>query len=669
MSKASQTWISDNGNGTFTNPLFYEDFPDPDLIRVGSDYYLTSTTMHSMPGLPVLHSRDLVNWKLLGYAFDRLDLGPAFRLEDEQESYGQGIWAPCLRYHNGTFYIFTNINKQTTQCFRATNPRGPWTRSSMKVSLHDLSVLFDDDGKVYVIWGYSDIHFAELNETLDDIVPGTERILIQKEAGMGEGVHFYKIQGKYIITSAWFAGRMRMPCARADRPEGPYEINLEISADEDFGLLEGNRLKQVWGGPPFELAERNPEDIGRMSLHQGGLVDTVNGEWWGFSMMDYNSVGRLSCLSPVTWHDGWPYFGLTGNLKRTPRTWLKPNTGNHATPTALFQRNDSFDQAGLNPLWQWNHVPVDGKWSLSERKGYLRLHSLPAKDLWWARNTLTQKAIGPRSQPSVIIESEGMQLGDVAGLALFNHPYASLAVERHADGDLLVYYDQFTRVRETIPLQEQKVWLRADCDFLSELGQFSYSLDGETFLPIGGEVKLIFQLKTFQGVRYALFNFNTAGGEGGYADFDQFEVVESHPRGLMEPIPFGKTISLASCERGLRLVARDGQLVGAPDGEELHFEVLDRGLGRVALRTIEGALTVCEDESVSLQKAELSNAQTFQWMEQVYSAPILMSLVSHRFLAFDPETGQLKADHPGPSSVEQTDACWKISVIEDSSNE
>ena len=124
----AQTWKADNGNGTFTNPLFYDEFSDPDLIRVGDDFYLTGTTMHTMPGLPVLHSRDLVNWTFLGYALDRLDLGPAFRLEDGKSEYGRGIWAPCFRYHKGTFYIFSNVNGQTTQLFRATNPAGPWTR-------------------------------------------------------------------------------------------------------------------------------------------------------------------------------------------------------------------------------------------------------------------------------------------------------------------------------------------------------------------------------------------------------------------------------------------------------------------------------------------------------------------------------------------------------------
>jgi xylan 1,4-beta-xylosidase len=153
-SVSAQTWRADNGDGTFSNPLFYDEFSDPDLIRVGEDYCLTGTTMHSMPGLPVLHSKDLVNWKLLGYAFDRLDLGPEFRLEDGKDAYCQGIWAPCFRYHNGAFYIFSNVNRHCTQLFRAKNPSGLWTRTELNRSFRNLSVLFDTDGKIYVILGY-----------------------------------------------------------------------------------------------------------------------------------------------------------------------------------------------------------------------------------------------------------------------------------------------------------------------------------------------------------------------------------------------------------------------------------------------------------------------------------------------------------------------------------
>src|SRR3954469_14602503 len=194
---APSTWTPDNGNGTFTNPLFYDEFSDPDLIRVGDFFYLTGTTMHTMPGLPILRSKDLVNWEFVAYALDKLDLGPAFRLEDGKNIYGQGIWAPSFRYHNGKFYIFSNVNGQNTQMFTAADPKGPWTRTPMKRGFHDLSVLFDDDGKAYVVWGHQGMHLAQLTDDLTDIVPGTERVLFSADAGMGEGAHFYKIDGKY----------------------------------------------------------------------------------------------------------------------------------------------------------------------------------------------------------------------------------------------------------------------------------------------------------------------------------------------------------------------------------------------------------------------------------------------------------------------------------------
>ncbi len=220
------TWTSDNGNSTFTNPLFHDEFSDPDMIRVGDDYYLTGTTNHAMPGLPLLHSKDLVNWEFLCYVSDKLDFGPQYRLEEGKDIYGQGIWAPCIRYHNGKFYIFSNVNGQTTQLYTATNPKGPWTHLKMKKSLHDLSVLFDDDGKTYVVWGYDEIHLAELTDDLLDIRPGTETVIVPKGSGAGEGCHFYKINGKYYITNTNYDPLCYQVCLRADRPTGPYEVNV-----------------------------------------------------------------------------------------------------------------------------------------------------------------------------------------------------------------------------------------------------------------------------------------------------------------------------------------------------------------------------------------------------------------------------------------------------------
>ena len=149
---AAKHWTADNGNGTYSNPLFHEEFEDPDVIRVGDDYYLAGTTMHMNPAVQLMHSKDLVNWELAGYCMDKLDLGPAFRLEDGRGIYGGGIWAPCLRYHNGMFYVFANINGAGLHVFRSKSIKGPWEHNQLP-GRHDMSVLFDDDGKIYIISG------------------------------------------------------------------------------------------------------------------------------------------------------------------------------------------------------------------------------------------------------------------------------------------------------------------------------------------------------------------------------------------------------------------------------------------------------------------------------------------------------------------------------------
>ncbi len=630
-----RTWAPDNGDGTFTNPLFYDEFSDPDLIRVGDDFYLTGTTMHSMPGLPVLRSKDLVNWTFVSYAMDKLDLGPGFRLEEGKSVYGQGIWAPSFRHHDGKFYIFSNVNRHTTQLFTAEDPAGPWTHQSMKRTLHDLSVLFDG-GKAYVIWGYRGIRFAQLTGDLLDIVPGTEREIIPPGAGMGEGLHFYKIDGKYFITSAWYEGRMRMPAARADRPEGPYEVNPAISRDEDFGMPPGNRLNDVWGRKrPLAITAGDRSVTGRLSMHQGGIVQTPLGEWWGFSMMDYNSVGRLTALSPVTWKDGWPYFGLPGNLQRTPRTWVKPRTATPQKIAVPYERDDDFSGASLQPIWQWNHLPVDSKWSLQERPGTLRLHALPATSLWDARNSLTQRSIGPLSTPTTVIDVSQLAAGDVAGLALFNLPHAWIGVERSRGGLMVAQFDELTQRFARRPIAGPRVWLRAECDFLTERAQFSFSSDGRKFEKLGEPFTMVFQLHTFQGVRYALFAFNRLGAEGGVADFDSFEVAQPHPRGLMRPIPEGKRILVKSTRNSTALGT------GA-------FTVRAMKLGRVALRGDEGYLSVDAAGAVSAASREPGEAESFQWMETPHGNLVLMSLRTNRFLRIDPASGDLRADSPGP---------------------
>lgn len=635
----STTWTADNGNGTYTNPLFYDEFSDPDILRVGDDYYLTGTTMHSMPGLPIFHSKDLVNWKMIGYVFDHLDLGPEFRLEEDKSIYGQGIWAPSFRYHNGTYYIISNVNKKGTQVYTATNPAGPWTHQQMNAKIHDASLLFDDDGKIYAVTGYRSIKLMELTKDLLNIVPGTEREIIAQEAGMGEGLHIYKIKGMYYILSAWYDGEMRMPAARAKNIYGPYEVNLAVSRDEDFGLHEGYRVPSP-SSPMSAITPPNYKPNGRMSLHQGGMVETATGEWWGFTMMDHNSVGRTTSLSPITWKDGWPYFGLPKNLTRTPRTWVKPNTGFTDPITAPYKRSDDFSSETLNPIWQWSHVPDNSKWSLKERPGFLRLHALPSSNFWQAKNSLTQRSIGPRSTPTIIVESAGLKAGDVAGLSVFGKPYAWLGVERSDKGLAVTYYDMTSEKTERIPTTASRFWFRAECDFLTEKARFSYSIDGKKFEPLGSEFTMVFNLATFQGIRYALFNYNTLGKAGGYADFDNVDIFEPNPKGLMRAIPFKQEVKLKSHLRDSLLSFGDKNV----------FTVEDQGLGRVALRAGKKYVSVKNETKVTLSSGRVTPKETFQWMETLTGELMLMSLHTQKFLRIDPTTGKILADGPGAIS-------------------
>lgn len=642
---ATKTWTADNGNGTFTNPIFYDEFSDPDIIRVGDWFYMTGTTMHAMPGLPVMRSKDLVNWEFLSYAMDKLDYGPEFRLENGKTIYGGGIWAPSIRFHNGKFFIFTNVNGRKTQVFSATDPSGPWTHWEMKRSLHDLSVLFDDDGKIYAVWGHQTLSIAQLTDDLTDFVAGTEKQLFSSTDGMGEGSHFYKINGKYYIISANYAGGWRTPAARADHVYGPYEVNRSISTDEAFGMAGGHSLKDPKKEkPPYEIIPPN-RSSSPPPLHQGGIILTHAGEWWGFSMTDFNSVGRLLGLSPVTWKDGWPYFGLPGNLGRTPRTWVKPKVAEEVPVAVPYERSDDFAGANLKPVWQWNHVPVAGKWSLNERPGFLRLHALPADSFWNARNSLTQRAIGPISSPTVAIDVTGLKHGDTAGLALLNRPYATLGVEKGDAGLVLVAYDGATGKSSRKIVDTAHLWLRADCNYLTEKSRFSYSVNGKDFVSIGDEFTTVFQLITFQGVRYALFSYNTRGSDGGFADFDSVEIYQPYPNGLMRPIPLGQQVQFTAYNSSTGLRANKGRI---GSGMPSTFRVKDMGLGRVALENSGRYLTVGNPREISLRKGLPGTAQSFQWIETPTGELALMSLVTNRFLRIDPVNGAVLADSPGP---------------------
>ncbi len=674
---ASTSWSADNGNGTYTNPLFYDEFSDPDMIRVGEDFYLVGTTMHSVPGVVVLHSKDLVNWKLLSYCFDRFDMGDVFSLQNGKESYGQGIWAPCIRYHDGKFYIFSNMNGHGLQVFVSEDPAGPWEHIRMDYGIHDLSVLFDDDGKIYAIFSYDDVRAVQLKDDLTGIVEGSERIIIPRGNAMGEGHHIYKINGKYYIISADYAPMGRMQCARADNIDGPWET-VTISMRETMGAnavhgvsAKGDFMKD---GTAFDVSTPGANSMGCATLHQGGIVDLPNGEWWGFSMQDFHSVGRTTCLSPVTWVDGWPYFGLPGNLGRSPRTWTKPNVSAVTGICAPYQRSDDFNGKALQKVWQWNHDPDNSNWSLT--KGRLRIQSQPAENFLWARNTLTQRGIGPLSVNTVTVDASHLKDGDVAGLGLMNMPYAWIGVVKEGKDATVTFYDQNGNERtEGAKMEGSKVYLRATCHLEVDSAQLSYSFDGKTFTNLGHGVVLPYQLKTFQGTRMALFAFNTKDTKGGYVDFDDF-TVEEPMADRSGNLPLGKVITLRNLGNNLYAWANPhGMLHVAGEWDrqykdgECQFRVLDRGKGKVALEAMNGMgfLTVVGaglSADVRLTKEE-SEGSLFMWQDMLYNQCMLLSLKTNRYVGTDPTTGEpYAADWSGPSPDRKNGTVFEWKVVE-----
>lgn len=672
----AQSWTADNGNGTFTNPIFYDEFSDPDLIRVGDDFYMTGTTMHAMPGLPVLHSKDLVNWELLCYAFDRLNMGDEFKLENGKEVYGQSIWAPCIRYNNGTFYIFSNINGHGMQIFTAQNPAGPWKHTNLGGDIYDLSVLFDDDGKIYAVFGYDEVKMIEMKPDLTGYVEGSQRVIIPAGNSMGEGHHIYKIEGKYFIFSANYAPTGRMQCARADRPEGPYET-VVVSVKETMGTQRALGVNRVglWTpvpapGDQFQLDFPRANEHGAVPLHQGGIVDLPNGDWWGFSMTDFRAIGRTTSLSPVTWVDGWPYFGLPGNLGRSPRTWIKPNIAVEVKPEATFKRSDNLLGKSLAPVWQWNHEPVDTKWSLNKKSG-LRLHTMPAEHLLWAKNTLTQRGIGPESYSTVSLDASKLKSGDMAGLAIFNMPFATIGILKAEKGYILRWYNQLTNRTLEVPLEKPNLQLRAYGNFDKEIALLSYSADGVNFETVGDTIYLPYQLKTFQGTRIGLFAFNSEGKEGGYADFKDFN-VEEPMADRSQNIPVGRIITLVNMSNNLPVWANPhGMLhfawLGQKEymGNGCQFRVHDRGQGRVVLEAMNGTgfVTIVGaglSTDVRLFPQE-SEASLFQWQDLLYNQCMLLSLKTDRYVGLDPDTNEsYAADWAGtkPNRKDGTVFLW-----------
>lgn len=534
----AKQWCADNGDGTYTNPVINSDFPDPDIIRVGDTYYYVSTTMFYFPGATILKSHDLVNWEYCANPLQQIADSEPFNLQNGYNQYSKGQWAPSLKYYQGKFYLhFIAFNHDKFAdggdfLLTATDPEGEWKVQKLNGFYYDSGLLFDEaTGRRFVVAGINDIRVTELDENFNAI-SSNKQVINKPDAGL-EGSHMYHIGDYYYIYATYGGGYDRSQTIfRSKDPFGPYV--------EHDGLL-------------FE----------KQNIHQGGLVQTQTGEWWTILFKDAGTIGRIPYLEPVIWEDGWPVVGKDGiDVSKNAKSYKKPNVGKEY-PKTYLPTNDGFSSDKLGMQWEWNHNPDNSAWSLTERPGFLRLHTTgiisegtdsKLNEFLQARNTLTQRMFGYDKEGAststdtygtICLDVSHMKDGDVAGLCVFQDPHAYIGVKVNGDKKNIVYYrapwwepkaDWQGTVDDTehykvfgtdVAKHNDKVYLRAVANFKTNKVKFYLSWDNETWYDAGKDIEteMRYTLKIFTGNRFAIFNYATKQN-GGYVDVDWFSTEE-----------------------------------------------------------------------------------------------------------------------------------------------
>lgn len=552
----ASVWIADNGDGTYTNNVLWADFPDTDIIRVEDTYYLISTSMHLFPGAPVLSSKDLVHWHFESYAlpYDQvLSLANREHAMDLQQGhiYDMGAWAGSIRYHSKLhkFYYLVNMQDGTPEEYAVLSvsdtAHGPWTLYRLSQRLYDPGLLFDEDGTAYVIHGQGQLYLTRLK--LVDLDTGEyavdETFADADENGCrnkpfynysggyyNEGSHAYKINGIYYIltTPTWGnTGTKKEICIQTkDLIHGPYAVR-----DIHSGFM----------------------NFGENGIHQGGIVDVPlkdgTTEWWSIIFQDRHKLGRTPTLQPVFWemdNDGllWPMIGAKGkNGCLSVSTFQKPfiETGITNISTVQIAYRDDFSSDTLDLCWQWNHIPNDRKWSLSQRPGYLRLYTATVtEDFSKSQNTLRQRVIGPESSAAIKLELSHMTCGDLAGLAVHQQEYNYIGVQCISESGekKLLINDRGTEVlSQILPSHTNTLWLCASAVRMEYRSTFSYSLDGIHYQNFGDVYEMHYG--DYVGMGYGIFHFATKA-LGGYVDLDWFELTTNTPNHNLKP--FGTQI-------------------------------------------------------------------------------------------------------------------------------
>jgi len=507
-------WVPDQGDGTYLNPIVHADYSDPDVIRVGSDFYMTASSFGHLPGLPILHSRDLVNWKLINHAVPRMPLDGY-----DKPQHGNGIWAPSLRYHAGKYWIYYGDPDVGILMTTADDPAGEWSPLHLVKpgkGLIDVCPFWDEDGRAYLIHAYAHSRSgikhklnlcsmsADGKRLLDEgriVFDGTENHPTL------EGPKLYKRNGYYYIFA----------------PAGGVAT----------GWQSVFRSKSIWG--PYE--DRIVLHQGQTPIngpHQGGWVELESGESWFVHFQDKGPYGRVVHLQPMHWDHDWPVMGERRQGEAIGEPVLrcrKPDVG-RVYPVEVPAASDEFDAPKLGLQWQWQANPRESWYSLSERPGRIRLYAVPApaeaSGLYLSPNLLLQKFPAPEFQAECEVDSAGLNAGDSGGLIVFGYRYCRLAVRRSTGGDTNGSLTLF--LAEGDKTGEKEIWssslrvtesLRLRVEVRSDAScSFGYGLDGGSYAAI-----LVSAFPASEGhwVGAKLGLFATGAG-GGYMESDWFRL-------------------------------------------------------------------------------------------------------------------------------------------------
>jgi len=525
----------DQGDGTYRNPIIAGDYSDPDVIRVGLDYYMVTSTLQLSPGVHILHSTDLVNWETIGAAFqDVSKLGPKFNW-DLMDNYNNGVYAPTIRYHDEKFWIFVN-------CFMgegfwmatAKDPKGPWEIRQIKdkngkplrtYKWTDPCPFWDNNGKAYLgtskpggTWfsylfemkpdgtQLLDADVDSMN-VLNALLPYPYHGTVISPVFSSEGNKIYKVKSYYYLVHIEFLGK----------DKGSYIL----------------RSKNIYGtkadgspGKPGDPGSYEKLKFGIEIPGQGSFIDTPDSNWyWIGQFNNISTDGRNTNLVPVKWIDDWPVPGVNIDSQKIGKMIWQTQKPIRSSCIIFPQGSDDFNEGQLNPQWQWNYQPRADKWSLTERKGFLRLYAFKPvvnDSFFKAGNTICQRYLRSDTVVATVkLDIRGLTEGQEAGFSNFNGgiDYANVGVVQN-NFEKRIKYEENGKVGLTvvIPANTHNIWFRSTINY-SGINTYAYSLDGVVFRNFGGS----YQLKqgNFRGDNIGIYCFNNAS-KSGFIDVDWF---------------------------------------------------------------------------------------------------------------------------------------------------